>query len=135
MVIGEVSWGNILSLHGHWEIGDTSGPNFGRGTREKATVIFPSNLCLLVVVWPDRAVFIVIQKLVARYCGKMLEKGGERTGNWEAELGERQIECELCSSDPLQRWDQWHMAYLAAGHGPGGRRYSLLTWFTDVRTK
>ncbi|RDB28236.1 Werner Syndrome-like exonuclease [Hypsizygus marmoreus] len=35
---------------------------------------------------------VSLAKLVEQYCGKILEKGHERTGNWEGDLGERQLE-------------------------------------------
>lgn len=38
-----------------------------------------------------------LAKVVAKYCGKVLEKPKERTSNWEAPLTERQLACRYSS--------------------------------------
>jgi hypothetical protein len=38
---------------------------------------------------------VSLAKLVAHYAGKTLNKGKERTGNWEAPLRENMIDCQL----------------------------------------
>jgi hypothetical protein len=47
---------------------------------------------------------VSLAKIVAHYAGKSLQKGRERTGNWEGQLQQNMIDCQSSSHIHSHAW-------------------------------